>query len=434
MATYINYGEGETDAIVQGSEWLSGQLGATVSEDSQKKFLAKFKEVHTDMLESRDYDYGPIVELFIDYSKDLFSLACRVNAEGRTEEQGKSIESFYALVLSMVTLLEDPDQLDRITKRLCDILTASVEHFPEMRLRLLMNLYNTFPPKVEFRYRIFKCIVDFAHQANAFDQVMPYLEYLESWLVDWSPHLKAGEKRDLFRDLSRYVRALGAGKRADAFLHLKKYHQLHQGADADTLKSAEVKECTVQLLRDAVQIASVIQFDDILAFDTVVALSQTKDGAPLVDLCKVFLEGSLDDLRKHHKANGPLYKEHEICIEDATSKIRLLSLATLATGKSELSLDEVAKVLEEDPIHVEKWVVRAISECVIDGRIDQLNEKVLVKSTFQRKFAKDEWSFLDGKLSSWIENLESVVDFIGEQKKLKGAACADAAPGAAVAA
>jgi len=64
-------------------------------------------------------------------------------------------------------------------------------------------------------------------------------------------------------------------------------------------------------------------------------------------------------------------------------------------------------------------VVRALSEGVIDGRIDQLNHKLLVKSSFQREFGKKEWAFLDSKLSQWTENLENVIKFIGEQKKLR---------------
>merc|ERR1712217_362720 len=86
---------------------------------------------------------------------------------------------------------------------------------------------------------------------------------------------------------------------------------------------------------------------------------------------------------------------------------------------SECPLSEVATALGESENDVERWVVKAISEGVIDGRIDQLNHKVLVKSTFQRKFEKEEWAFLDSKLTSWIDNLEDVIKFIGEQKALK---------------
>merc|ERR1712151_495305 len=101
------------------------------------------------------------------------------------------------------------------------------------------------------------------------------------------------------------------------------------------------------------------------------------------------------------------------------SKIKLLTLATLAQSRSEMSLAEVAQGLEESEDNVERWVVRAISEGVIDGRIDQLNHEVLVKSAFQREFGKAEWKFLDDKLTQWTENLEHVIKFIGEQKKIR---------------
>merc|ERR1712178_437537 len=98
------------------------------------------------------------------------------------------------------------------------------------------------------------------------------------------------------------------------------------------------------------------------------------------------------------------------------SKMRLLTLATKVQGKSEITLEEVATALEEDSENVERWVVRALSEGVIDGRIDQLNHKVLVKSAFQREFGKAEWAFLDSKLTQWTDNLENVIKFIGDQK------------------
>merc|ERR1712066_822603 len=98
------------------------------------------------------------------------------------------------------------------------------------------------------------------------------------------------------------------------------------------------------------------------------------------------------------------------------TKIRLLTLASMAHGRKELNLSEIATALEEKEDGIERWVVRAISEGFIDGRIDQLNHKVLVKSAFQRKFEKEEWAFLDSKLTQWITNLERVISFIGDQK------------------
>mmetsp|Transcript_107983 Transcript_107983/g.344743 ORF Transcript_107983/g.344743 Transcript_107983/m.344743 type:complete len:421 (-) Transcript_107983:122-1384(-) len=412
MATYIVVGE--ADATVQGAEWLQMILLAQQGEEAQLKFTSRFKAVHTDLAHTRQYNYGPVFELFLDHSQDLFTAI----PEARGEDRVKEVESFFALVLSMLLMLEEADQIDKGTTRLCEILKSSTTQQPDLRLRLLMNLYNAFTPTLEFRYRVFKYIIDYAHEANLFDQVMPYLEYLDPWMADWEIHLSVEDKRTMFRDISKYVRALG--KRVESFLHLKRYHQLFQGAKASELSDKIVTECTIQLLTDAISIPSVIQFDDILSFDTVKELSKGKESG-LVKLCEVFLSGTVNSLRDFQKKNEALFMQYDLSVEDAMSKIKLLTLATLAHNRSEMTLADVAKGLEESEEGVEPWVVRAISEGIIDGRIDQLNSKVLVKSSFLRKFEKDEWAFLDGKLTSWIDNLENVIKFIGEQKVLREA-------------
>mmetsp|Transcript_57906 Transcript_57906/g.130556 ORF Transcript_57906/g.130556 Transcript_57906/m.130556 type:complete len:419 (-) Transcript_57906:148-1404(-) len=413
MATYINYGEGEDDATVQGAEWLQGMIAQQQGEAAEKAFAEKFQAIHSDQENSRQYNYGPVLDLFVDHSKDLFVSI----PEYRSEERVKEVESFFALVLSMLEMLDDEKHLDASTKRLCELFSSSEEQQPELRLRLLMMLYNTFNnPDFPMRYHVFKSIVDYSAKAHLFDLVVPYLEYLDSWMVDWEPYINMDDKRALFRDLATYMRAIN--KRLDAFLLLKRFHQLFQGEAAAVVSAKPVLDSAVQLLVDAVQLPSVIQFDDLLDFDTVKALKKGKQ-AELVKLCTVFFSGSVNDLRDFHKKNGKLFEEHNLNFEECMSKIRLLTLATIALGKSEMDLAKVAAALEEKEDNIERWVVRAISEGFIDGRIDQLNRKVLVKSAFQRKFGKEEWSFLDSKLTQWINNLESVIKFIGDQKTMR---------------
>uniref|UniRef100_A0A7S0A8Y8 Eukaryotic translation initiation factor 3 subunit M n=1 Tax=Pyrodinium bahamense TaxID=73915 RepID=A0A7S0A8Y8_9DINO len=411
MATYINYGEGDEDATVQGAEWLQIIIQEQQGPEAEKAFYEKFRTLHSEQENSRQYNYGPVLDLFVDESADLFA------AIPEPGERVKEVESFFALVLSMLEMLDDEQHLDRSTTRLCELFSSSADQQPELRLRLLMMLYNTFNnPDFPVRYRVFKSIIDYSAKAGLFDQVLPYLEYLDSWMVDWDPYLTIEDKRTLFRDISSYMRALN--KRVDAFQHLKRYHQLFQGEAPGAVSSEPVMEATIELIKDAVQLPSVIQFDDILAFDTVKALGETKQ-ADLVKLCTTFLSGTVNDLRNFHKQHAKLFDEHGLSLQDAMSKIRLLTLATLAHGRQELELAEVAVALEESEDKVEPWVVRAISEGFIDGRIDQLNHKVLVKSAFQRKFEREEWAFLDAKLTHWIDNLESVIKFIGDQKVLR---------------
>merc|ERR1712232_1481612 len=123
----------------------------------------------------------------------------------------------------------------------------------ELRLRLQMMLYNTFNlPTCEAPYRVFKHIVDYAAKASLFDQVLPYLEYLDAWMADWEKHMKVADKRALHRDISVYLRSLD--KREEAFQFLKKYHVLFQGESDQVLKEADVAAQTIFLLQDAIQL------------------------------------------------------------------------------------------------------------------------------------------------------------------------------------
>lgn len=420
MAVYIPHGEGGwQDASVQGAEWLQGIIQQQQGADAEQQFVNKFQE-----LISTSEETAAIFNFFLDFSEDLFSLIPEqplTTGASQKEDKLKEVESFFALVLSMLMNFDEVDDLDKGTERLCTLFSGSTEQQPDLRLRLLMSLYNTFSnPSMPHRYRVFKHIADYAAKAGLFDQLLPYLDYIDSWIVDWENSesgMSLDEKRNLFWDLSKHMRVLG--KRVDAFLYLKRYAELFQGADAE-LKEDKVQEATVLLLKDAVQLPSVIQFDDILSYDTVKTCAKGKH-AQLVDLCRLFLNGDVQDLDKFQKdkKSGAVFKDYELDFDGAMAKIRLLTLATKVHGRTEITLQEVANALEEDVDKVEPWVVRALSEGVIDGRIDQLNHKVLVKSAFQREFGKTEWAFLDSKLTQWTDNLENVIKFIGDQKKLR---------------
>jgi translation initiation factor 3 subunit M len=417
MATYLNYcTDAEAEAHVQAAEWLQKVLRQSKGEEAVEAFVAKFKQAHEVVTTSENIT--PIFELFVEYSETLFALAKADGAKG--DERLKEIESYFALVFSLLLLLEDEEELDAATSRLCTLISKGTD-VAELRLRLLMMLYNTYYPTFSFRYRVFRSILDYAAKANLFDLVLPYLEYLDAWLEDWALHITADDRRSLFRDLAGYLRALG--KRTDAFLYLKRFHELHKGSPAKDLDSANVQASTLLLLKDAIQLPNVIQFDDLLAYDTVKAFAKSKHAAKdLVALCTVFYSGEVNDLKAFQAKNAKLLSEHEIDQEDALLKIRLLTLATMVHGRSEITLEEIAKKLEETEANVERVVVKALSEKVIDGRIDQLNHKVLVKSAFQRKFEKEEWDFLGGRLDTWIGNLESVIRFMDQQKQKAAAA------------
>jgi len=416
MATYINYaGAEDEDATLQGAEWLRNVIrgGAdSEGESAEKEFFSKFQELYLEAQENpKRYSsiMGNIVDLFLNNCPELIGKIPQYN---RVEEKTKEVEGFFAIVMNMICQLDDEEHLEVSTMRLCDMFGSSQANNKELRLRLLMWLYNSLPPNVPLRYKIFKHILEYSAKADLFEQVAPYLEFLENWMVDWE--ISANEKRNLYKEIQAHCRNLN--KKMDAFHYLKKHMLLFEGVDQKELSSDANQASAVQLVKDAIELPTVLQVDDVLNLDAVKYLSKTKH-KDLVLLGEIFLSGTVDDLRKFNEKNKKLFKDHDLVYDDAMSKMRLLTLATLAQGKSEIPLSDIAAALQEKPDQVEKCVVKAISEDVIDGRIDQLSHKVLVKSAFQRKFGKEEWQILDEKLDKWVDNLENLITMVGQQKE-----------------
>merc|ERR1719271_538048 len=119
-----------------------------------------------------------------------------------------------------------------------------------------------------------------------------------------------------------------------------------------------------------------------------IALAKTKEGEKLVALLQLFRDGSLSGLKEFRKKNEKLFQEHGVDYDACESKMKLLTLSSLAGSGTELPLADVAAKLGLTEDEAERWVVRA------------------VKSAFQRTFEEKEWAKLHDQLGRWIRNLE----------------------------
>ncbi len=65
--------------------------------------------------------------------------------------------------------------------------------------------------------------------------------------------------------------------------------------------------------------------------------------------------------------------------EECSRKLRLLSLATLAAANQEVHYSVIAKSLQVPEDEVEVWVIMAIGESILEGKMDQLRKLVIVR-------------------------------------------------------
>ncbi|CAL5324937.1 unnamed protein product [Camellia sinensis] len=65
---------------------------------------------------------------------------------------------------------------------------------------------------------------------------------------------------------------------------------------------------------------------------------------------------------------------------------------------------------------VEMWVVKAITARLIDCKMDQMNQIVIVSRCTERIFGKHQWQTHREKLATWRGNITNVISTIQANK------------------
>eukprot|EP00397_Hematodinium_sp_SG-2012_P051213 GEMP01059903.1.p1 GENE.GEMP01059903.1~~GEMP01059903.1.p1 ORF type:complete len:423 (+),score=98.95 GEMP01059903.1:33-1271(+) len=388
MAQYIHLSpaEGEDDALVEVAHYFVQLL-----REKDPKKAETFEQEFTGSYGDKAADFNSILRLFFSHIDMLFSLP---------EDKLKDIEGCFSLLISLLQFLDSQESTVQLSREMTDVLVKHV-NYPNLRLKLLMAMYNYFLPSFPSRYPIFRQILTFSFEVKLFDQVLPYLAQLESWKQDWD--LSKESERDLYYVVQNNLRSLG--KLELAYTFLQKYLNLFEVATPNEYASKECEGGALQVIKDSCSLPKVFEVDSIMSLNAVKAL-QSKH-SKLLEMMNIFREGRSPKVLEDFRSNNPkVFTDYDIDYDALLEKIRILALASLAKDKQELSLEEAAQALGRNIDEVETWVVKAISDGVIEGRIDQLQKVIKVKSTLFRTFGPTEWKALDGKLKNWVSNIK----------------------------
>ena len=120
--------------------------------------------------------------------------------------------------------------------------------------------------------------------------------------------------------------------------------------------------------------------------------------------------GQLADYLSYQKDCGDILEKQGLTHADCVAKMRLMSLAALggesATGQ--VAYSRVQEVLQVPAEEVESWVVKAIGAGVLEAKLDQVRQAVLVTRCLHRVFGQQQWADLRTKLTTWRDNVAAV--------------------------
>lgn len=152
---------------------------------------------------------------------------------------------------------------------------------------------------------------------------------------------------------------------------------------------------------------------DLLDMPAVGQLEKDAKHALAYQLLKIFLTQRLDAYLEFQAANSTLLKGYGLVHEDCITKMRLISLVDLGSDESgRIPYSLIRDTLQINDEGVELWVVKAITAKLMDCKMDQMNQVVIVSRCTERVFGQQQWLTLRSKLATWRGNVANVISTI----------------------
>ncbi|KAF5725418.1 eukaryotic translation initiation factor 3 subunit M [Tripterygium wilfordii] len=322
----------------------------------------------------------------------------------------KDLECVFTVICNLVTKPDSTDEALEMAKLISAKLTRQPNDKTALRIKILFNLYNLLENPY-CRFYVFMKALNLALNGKVIEHIVPSFKKMDSFLKEWN--LEIQDQRELFLSIANVLKENKSSAK-DSFKFLTKYLSTFTGEDTHTM--SEAKEEAVRAIIEFVKAPDMFQCD-LLEMPAVGQLEKDAKYALVYQLLKIFLTQRLDAYLEFHTANSTLLKSYGLVHEDCIVKMRLMSLVDLASDES----DQIPYALIRDTLRinddeVELWVVKAITAKLIDCKMDQMNEVLIVSRCTQRVFGHHQWLSLKTNLATWTGNITNVIATIQTNK------------------
>jgi len=329
----------------------------------------------------------------------------------------KEIEGVYFIIVTLLKKLPKENHRD-VLMRIINVVTSATDDKSLLRLRILSNLHDVFEDP-NLKYELFVATLKFARATRHVDLVLPYFKDIEVRIREWGINTK--QTREIYKLMRDSLKA--SNKSIEAYKWTIRYLSTFE-AGVDKNDDSNPREEAVNAALDAIRLPDLYQFDTLLDSLPIKQLDTdnnnstgTKINTPkLLQLLKIFVSGGYEDFIKFHSENPEFLKSAGLDLEECTRKMRILSLATLAAANQEVPYTVIAKALQVPDDEVEVWVIMAIGESILEGKMDQLRKLLIVSRSLQRVFTPSQWKQLSDRLGLWKGNVKVILKTLQDCK------------------
>jgi translation initiation factor 3 subunit M len=285
----------------------------------------------------------------------------------------KDLECIFTVISNLVSKVQTPDEALAMADQIGNKLFIQPIDKPTLRLKILFHLYNILGNPYG-RFLTFKRALKLAILGKVTELVVPSLKRLDALIKEWN--IGNSDKRELYLTSTNILKDI-KGSSKESFSYLVKYLSTFAGEDAATL--SEAKDDAVRAVIEFVKAPDSFQ-SDLLDLAAVRQLDRDPKTAPVYRLLEIFLTSHLDAYLEFQSANAALLKSYGLVHEDSLVKMRLGSLTGLASkGAGEIPYAVVRDTLKITDDEVEYWIVRAISSKLLEAKMDQQRQVVVIR-------------------------------------------------------
>mmetsp|Transcript_37003 Transcript_37003/g.48721 ORF Transcript_37003/g.48721 Transcript_37003/m.48721 type:complete len:435 (+) Transcript_37003:31-1335(+) len=329
-----------------------------------------------------------------------------------TRDSNSDIEGCFQLLCNLLFKVEDPSLVPVLSEEIA-VAVLDPEKASEkasMKLKVITNLYNLLPTGCSSQQVILLNLIKFAAASNQLKLLRPYFNDIDRWVTGLK--MDISRQRELYLLIADCLATIGDSHESQQFLLklLRSYNNLTEGDKVD-LASAEIVKvaarCAVQAVRFPLRCFT--QGHGLLRLDAIQQLEKQKEYKPLYELLCIFSAEKLDVFEEFIGKNPKILEKYELDTEQCTSNMRLLSLSSLATEHEEIPYSVISETLKIEAEAVEEWVVRAINADLLEAKMDQINQVVMIARCSQRQFGTKQWIELGEKLNAWKQNVQGLM-------------------------
>eukprot|EP00008_Paramoeba_atlantica_P009341 CAMPEP_0201488614 /NCGR_PEP_ID=MMETSP0151_2-20130828/19273_1 /ASSEMBLY_ACC=CAM_ASM_000257 /TAXON_ID=200890 /ORGANISM="Paramoeba atlantica, Strain 621/1 / CCAP 1560/9" /LENGTH=393 /DNA_ID=CAMNT_0047873939 /DNA_START=20 /DNA_END=1201 /DNA_ORIENTATION=- len=300
-------------------------------------------------------------------------------------------------------VLKDLKDSDALYVSLLEQVSLDCEDRPLLRLKLLGNIFNS-QENPQVRFQAFRAICKLAVASKNPRIIVPQLSKLDHWLKSWN--LSQEQTRELYQSISETF-SESPEHQLDAYKYLLSFLNTFNGSDKDASSSASPEAAKAIVL--AAKLLEIRDFDDIVNLQAIEHLKDDAKYGALFQLLEIFSRGSVHDYLSFEQKHGETVKsEFGLEGEDLLLKIRLLTLASIGTTKTNIPLAQISKDLNVTVDEVDLWILEGVKNNYLECKIDEVENVVIVRQAHHRLFGQNEWKALQEELHRAHRNLNQV--------------------------